>query len=601
MRKADITRDQLQRRYAVLNASHAPNSSRLNLADVARWFANQENMVKSLIVENEPMPWLRHLLQKRGQDQQQQRSISPWNLSAMIVDEYMRSSSDAEFVLTSSASIPGDLSDAGSSVSAAAARGRHPVSRPTSFHSDRSVVRRKSDDLISFEPMVHSRRSSGGTDSRVSVDTQLKRWRQSLVGRVDPETSSQSSMVSRKRNDSVEQPSMQTGRSSPISSRSPLHSLGIKKRTQSTPLDSDDGRSSAGDSMVERGKEIREPEEKQMKKVSREGKRSRFHLSLDLKSTQGSLDDSRYPSATLSISDLRTDALTQYKSQSLPTAKKTGATVSTEGFDPFATPSKELAPPIVLNSVRKPDQKKMQRLSLPPAFQTPKSRKRKPDKRSEAENRALTIEYSRKKEYVICFHCYPPYLIISGLLRALDALLARNARMKNLLQVASKAISEYDETQSIMSEKLGLKYSCLPFDVLEAFKHDPSVTTGHLRTLRGWRAVEDIQARRERQKEILQAFVGSLPDSISPLSLPENGVYENATTRLTNLVERLHSQRSTVLSHVRQTQELLSKVKKMRNELKPEFDEASQYTSVNYPEVCSHCLFFQLESNIISN
>lgn len=154
-----------------------------------------------------------------------------------------------------------------------------------------------------------------------------------------------------------------------------------------------------------------------------------------------------------------------------------------------------------------------------------------------------------------------------------------------LLQISSRSITDYDETQSAISDKLGLGYSRLPPKVLEALRHDPSVSTGHLRNLKGWRAVEDIHHRREQQRQILQTYTASLPAAVTPLSLPKEGIYENAIANLRELVERLHNQRSTVLSHVQQTQELLSKVKKMRDELKPEFDETSRHTSVNYPEV----------------
>ena len=136
-----------------------------------------------------------------------------------------------------------------------------------------------------------------------------------------------------------------------------------------------------------------------------------------------------------------------------------------------------------------------------------------------------------------------------------------------------------------MAERLGLAYNRLPSEVLEALKHDPSASTGHLRNLRGWRAVEDIHNRRERQQEILQAFVASLPESVGPLGLPKDGIYEGAIADLTQLVEQLHKKRHIVVSHVEQTQELLSTVKKIRDELKPEYEEVSRHTSVNYPEV----------------
>ncbi|EJD03634.1 uncharacterized protein FOMMEDRAFT_166988 [Fomitiporia mediterranea MF3/22] len=562
IRKAEITKDQLQRRYTALNASFTSAKSRLNLVSVARWFDKQENVLKALIVENEPMPWLRHLLHGRGTNQGQRRLPSPWNVSAMIVDEYMRSASDAEFVLTTEVA-DDNASEAGSSASAAIMR--RPASGRASFRSFDGGSGRKSDELLSFEPLSHSRRDSVGADSRASVDTQLKRWRQSLLHRADNEVSSEGSVRSRRRTGSLEQGNGQTGQNSSANSRSPLHSLGIKRRSNTMQVNSDEGQSSAADSMIDRSKESTLSKDVP-KKPGRESRRSRFPLSLDLRSAQPSFIESKQRPGTLSIDELRTDVSTPNKSQSLPVGKEGRATPSVDPFDGRPTPNNQLASPIALDSVRKPDRRKTHRVSLPPAFQTPKTRRSRSNTRTEAQNHALQVEYTRKKEL-------------------LDALVARNQRMRALLQVASRSIHDYDETQSSMAQKLGLNYQPLPPEVLEAVKHDPSASVGHLRSLQGWRAVEDIHLRRERQKDVLQRFTSSLQNSIAPLSLPKDGIYERTMASLSDLVERLHSQRSTVLSHVRQTHELLARVKKMRDELKPEFDEASKHTSANYPEL----------------
>ncbi|KAH8119878.1 hypothetical protein DFH11DRAFT_1499342 [Phellopilus nigrolimitatus] len=559
LRKAEITRDQLQRRYAVLNASSMPNSN-LNLASIARWFSKQDGVVKALIDEAEPFSWLRHLLNKRGNVQRQR---SPWNLSALIVDEYVRSNSNADFThsLSQNSSMVDVVSNAGS---APVTKVKRSLSRPTSFRSvDHISMRRKSDDLISFEPMIHSRRSS---DSRISVETQLRRWRNSFAGgKTNADGSSQSSLKSRRRIESVEFPTA-ANRTSPTAMRSPLQNVSLKKQGPPTPQNSDDGHSSAIDSLSE-GRKARVRDDRAMKKHDGERKRSRFHLSLDLRSA--SMDDIKYPTAAssgpLSFADLRTDALQPTKNLSLPTANE--ARASTGTLDPLALPNRQDPPSIVLNSVRTPDPRKGLRLALPPSFHHSSTSKGKVNKkRSEAQDHALHVEYTRKKE-------------------TLDALKARNGRMKLLLQTASRSIIEYDDTQHAMSEKLGLSYSRLPPEILEAFSHDPAAVTANTRRLKGWRAVEDIYLRCERQRAILKTFVASMPSSVTPLTLPANGIYEDATTTLANLVERLYNQRSAVLFRVRETNELLSKIKKMRDELKPEFDAANQYTSANYPEL----------------
>ncbi|KAI5121170.1 hypothetical protein M0805_007167 [Coniferiporia weirii] len=554
LRKAEITREQLRRRYAVLNASLAPDAIRLNLVDVARWLSTQENDIKLLLRNAEPMSWLRHL-QKRTDNQLQQSSRI---LSAMIIDEYVRSDSRAGFThpLSQNSSMVDIASETSSSVSVAH-KARRSVSRPTSFHSvDYASMRRKSDDLISFEPIVHSRRDSVGTDSRISVDTQLRRWRHSLTGKVNADTSPQSSLKSRPRNESLELPN---AKGSPVNTRSPLQNFGAKKRGRSTPQNSDDGHSSAVDSIME-GYKGHEGDNAN-KRQGHERKKSRFHLPHQ-KAAHASVDEMKLSSAPLSITDLRTDAR---PAKGFGLAAEDDAETSIEAIESFLPSKRQLSSPIVLNSVRGSSdrKKKVARLSLPAAFQTPHAKRVKSDKRTEPQDHALRIEYIRKKE-------------------TLDALIARNTRMKLLLQTASRSVAEYDDTQCTMSEKLGLVYRRLPRDALQAFSHDPA---GKMSELKGWRGVEEVFLRRKRQKDIFEMFTASISDTVTPLRLPKDGLYKDVSDSLTELVERLHSQRSTVLSQVRQSNELLIRVKRMRDELKPEFDAASKYTSANYSEL----------------
>ncbi|THH09613.1 hypothetical protein EW145_g1894 [Phellinidium pouzarii] len=557
LRKAEITKNQLQRRYAVLNASFAPNATRLNLVDVARWFSKQDDTVRSLISDAEPMSWVRHLLLKRGGKQSQRL---PWNLSAMIVDEYVRSNSDAGFIhpMSQNSSMVEIASDAGSSMSATQTM-QHSISRPTSSHSaDYVTTRRKSDDLISFEPIVHSRRDSVGTDSRASIETHLRRWGHSLTGRTNVDASPQSSLKDRSQNASLELPSTKV---SPVNARSPLQNFGMRKRARRTPQNSDDGHSSAVDSTLEVRNE-HQRDNSTTGKQERERRKGRFHLSLDLKNAQGSMDVMKTPAA-LSITDLRTDAQ-PFKGLSLLVEGEAGR--SSEAVASLSPPRPKLSYSTAPNSTRKSEQKKASRLSLPPTFRTSSVKRVKPEKRMDVQDHALRADYTRKKEI-------------------LDALVSRNTQMRLLLQTTSRSIVDYDDTQYVMSERLGLSYSRLPPEVLEAFSHDPASTGGNTRRQKGWRSIEEVYLRRERQEDVLKAFVASIPESVMPLFLPNDSIYENAACNLTELVERLHNQRSTILSQVRQTNELLIKAKRMRDDLKPEFDETNRLTSANYPEL----------------
>lgn len=179
--------------------------------------------------------------------------------------------------------------------------------------------------------------------------------------------------------------------------------------------------------------------------------------------------------------------------------------------------------------------------------------------------------------------------------RTLDAIKEHNQRMKYLLQSGTKSFVEFDDIHHFMADKLGLPYTRIPSDVLDAFNHDPAAVTGPTRRLSGWRAVEDIHLRLERQRDTLLLFTSALSDTIKPLALSSNGIYDDAISTLTDRLEQLHAERSSALQKVRRTNELVAKVKDLRDKLKPEFDEAGRYTSANYPEVdentvCFYCL-----------
>ena len=162
---------------------------------------------------------------------------------------------------------------------------------------------------------------------------------------------------------------------------------------------------------------------------------------------------------------------------------------------------------------------------------------------------------------------------------------AQNVRLKQLLTTASKGIAEYDELQTVLCKRLNVPYTPLPSDVLEAFSHDPSAVTGNTRSSRGWRAVEDIYNRSMLQKQILQTFVNALPCAVSSVTLPREGLYNDTLSSLTRLVDKLHSRRQAVQLQVERLSEMVTKVKDLRDQLKPEYESAGKQTSATYPEV----------------
>lgn len=157
--------------------------------------------------------------------------------------------------------------------------------------------------------------------------------------------------------------------------------------------------------------------------------------------------------------------------------------------------------------------------------------------------------------------------------------------MKQLLQMAVKTISDYDELQRSMAEKLGMDYMQIPPDVLEAIWHDPSSATGHTRRARGWEAVEEVYERIQKQKIALRSFPASLSGGLSPATMPNGGIYHEHIVTLTSQLETIANDRVAIATQVKDMIPLLRDVKELRDQLKPELDETNKHTSINYPEV----------------
>lgn len=161
MQKASITRDQLTRRYAVLNNSqllHVPP-----LTQVAQWYDSQEPGAKAVIEATEPATWLKHLQRKRKSTVR-----SPWQLTAGIMEEYIRAHNDNPI----SEDMPTDMfsgrsfSPPGISLAKVTSRGSSHIS------FDPSIPRRSSfEGPLSFEPITRSTRDSLDIASRRSGES----------------------------------------------------------------------------------------------------------------------------------------------------------------------------------------------------------------------------------------------------------------------------------------------------------------------------------------------------------------------------------------------------------------------------------------------
>lgn len=127
----------------------------LNLAATSRWFSRQPENYKALLDKAEPFSWLKHLERRKGQT-----SRSRWNLSALMIEQYLRTITTGNPIST----IPEDYISQHSSKSSP-----HPPSLPNGHRPPSSVSTGLTGDALSFEPQANSKRTS--IPSRPSLES----------------------------------------------------------------------------------------------------------------------------------------------------------------------------------------------------------------------------------------------------------------------------------------------------------------------------------------------------------------------------------------------------------------------------------------------
>jgi hypothetical protein len=215
----------------VYKSLKGPARARINPAGAVRWYAASGSDLQASLDDAEPFTWLKHLLDKRGRNSM---TRLPWHLTALIVEEYVRSQIRPETMET----IPEDATAVSTS------QPQSPMSTPYLIRSRPSPHNSFSPSIsrgllyeghVSFEPYMESTRASLEGESRRSGDGNFRAWTHSLPGVVD---SPHSSLYSS--NPSV---------SSNINNRPEMKRLTSYIRRQ--PWGSDDGSSSAHNSLSE--------------------------------------------------------------------------------------------------------------------------------------------------------------------------------------------------------------------------------------------------------------------------------------------------------------------------------------------------------------
>ena len=163
LKKAVITADQLRRRYVFLfNSLNTEPQASNPILTVAKWNTGLDPLVQAVLEQAEPLTWLKHLRAKRpGRSPR-----FPWHVTALLFEERVRA--QARLAAMAMETIPEDALSGLETSPLSRSSPEQGLSSP-SFnallqgprdHLHPSLTRRRSDDHISFEPIIESSRRS---------------------------------------------------------------------------------------------------------------------------------------------------------------------------------------------------------------------------------------------------------------------------------------------------------------------------------------------------------------------------------------------------------------------------------------------------------
>ncbi|PCH34002.1 hypothetical protein WOLCODRAFT_94617 [Wolfiporia cocos MD-104 SS10] len=530
LRKAAITREQLERRYHLLLPP--PNSPfpSIDPLRVARWYDQQEPGLKTSLEKAEPLTWLKHLSEKRAR-----KTHRPsWYLTALIVEEYVKAHTSHHTMAT----IPeNDIAPKLTPISTSFPDTMSPTSgsqwSPSPQFLEPSLSRRRSYDYqLSFEPHIDSGRDSVDAESRLSSEGFSRYWRNTLPTGSE---SAPSSIYHGKVN----------GSSSAKSSHHHLRNLA--KRIRRRAYDSEEALSSSRNSISEQS-----PSEDDLGKSGSGSKvRSGAASPRSRRGSDDEWDNLRVETVNGAGDEPQTATTEVFKRDSAADHEGTPR--------PEATPEHQPAPV----SPRRLIPRRRTHVSLPSSERV-FAEERANRQREMAEEKEHE-EYDRKA-------------------RLLGDTVSQNMRTRHLLQRVAASIKDYDAVQTSLSTTLGIPYPNIPSDVLDALSHDPSAITGSTRHTESWRAVEEIYSRIHRQRRTLQAYASQLADEEgTPQS--QGNIFGDPIASLKESLERLEEHRDYFSSQAERVSELLMEVKERHREVKTDYNETMAHTSLVYPEL----------------
>ncbi|KAI0082109.1 hypothetical protein K474DRAFT_1741672 [Panus rudis PR-1116 ss-1] len=550
IRKVEITKDQLERRYAALLTPPSRTTAPINLLGVVRWYNSQDEIVRNALDRAEPLTWLRHL---RDKSSRKDVPRLPWHLTALIIEEYVRSKMRPEVMET----IPEDR------IATSVTAQTSPVSNQANYAPDKrspssgswsytqpysnlepSLSRRKASigDQVSFEPHVESGRASVADDRGGSLD-------QSKATRVADATYSPRSSI----NSSIFH-GQWTHNISPTSSR--LNFREIAHRIRRKPYaNSEDDLSSARNSISEQS---HDEHERPRSASPRKRPVRRTTMQMYSRSEPGTDDDRRVISGRSSeVGDRGVSS----GGEGPVTAKQTPSLDGGSARHAVPPDMTARANETAVSRTKTPRIAR-KRISLPSPHQFFIREKEKQQRHADEEHERR--EYERKAEL-------------------LEDMILQNHHTRQLLLRTAANVREYEKVQSGLAALLGLPYNQLSQEMLDALTYDPGIHISGARRMKSWRVIDESYERNIRQHSILQAFLGEISESFDHTAL--EGVFDDPIASLSESLEQLELQRQRIVREAETVAEQLTRVKSVHGMVKKEYNDTMGHTSLVYPEL----------------
>ena len=156
--------------------------------------------------------------------------------------------------------------------------------------------------------------------------------------------------------------------------------------------------------------------------------------------------------------------------------------------------------------------------------------------------------------------------------------------MRQQLQRIAVEFRDFAHVQKKLTEILNTSFPTIPQEVFEAISHDPATMTGQTRRLKGWRAVEEVHCRINRQQEILSGFAATLTEFNNRLPRPK-GIFDEPLDGLMKSLSRLEHHQGDLRKKESEATQKLAHVRELHVLTKLEFNDTLGYTSHIYPEV----------------